>query len=195
MTKNRQNSPPNRLWSPPTRSKPTPIDFRNNMGAFPHHPDLKPTLRHRNLGFSRGYFGRNRPKMGQKWPKMGQKWAKNESKRWNGDLGHTPTPPPTSEVRKVKNAGAEVRSRLQKSNFPSSLKGGVFLQDFSHLREIFWSKNDQKWPKMGQKWAKNGSKRWNGDLGHTPTPPQVRSKTPVRRYVADFKNPTFLRAL
>ncbi len=52
MTKIRQNSPPNRLWSPPTHSKPTSIDFIYNMGPLPHHPDLKPTALHRNLGFS-----------------------------------------------------------------------------------------------------------------------------------------------
>ncbi len=67
MAKNRHNSPQNRLHSAPNRSKPTPIDFGSTVRPLPHHPGIKPVLRHRNLGSSRGLPAQNGPKMTAKW--------------------------------------------------------------------------------------------------------------------------------
>ncbi len=66
---------PNRLWSRPIRSKPTPIDFGNNMRPFPLHPDLKPALLHENLGSSSRHFAK-------KWAKNGRKMAEKSTKKF-----------------------------------------------------------------------------------------------------------------
>ncbi len=53
MAKNGQKSRQNRLQSGPTRSKQTPIDIKNIVGPFTHHPGTKPAYLHRKLGSSR----------------------------------------------------------------------------------------------------------------------------------------------
>ncbi|MCP4143365.1 MAG: hypothetical protein GY755_24270 [Chloroflexi bacterium] len=144
MTKIRQNSPKKRVWSTPTQSKSTPIDFRNNMRPFPHHPDLKPTILYRNLAFS----SRSLITLGQKGPKMAkngqkrQKSAKTRPKNVSGRL----QPGPNRLQLTLETTWDHYRTILT-SNRPSSTE--------------IWGSPAGTLPKMGQKgpkMAKNGQK-------------------------------------